>query len=110
MYISMFLKMAYRIEEKLRFHQANRAVDRRHHQNQRRKPSKSFLMFIHVDNVKAILLMVLFTVSLLVLPLILPPLPPPPMMFLLIPVAIMVMLVFLAVTPPQLPNVAFIDP
>ncbi|KAL6530541.1 hypothetical protein OROMI_028430 [Orobanche minor] len=106
----MLMEMTYRIEEKLRFHQANRAVDRRHHQNQRRKPLKSFLMFRHLDNVKAILLMVLFTASLLFLPLVLPPLPPPPMLLLLIPVAIMAVLVFLAVTPPQLPNVAFIDP
>ncbi|KAL6523278.1 hypothetical protein OROGR_016881 [Orobanche gracilis] len=106
----MLLKMTYRIEEKLRFHQANRAVDLRHHRNQLRKPLKIFSMFRHLDNVKAVVLMILFTASLLVLPLVLPPLPPPPMMLLLIPVAIMAVLVFLAVTPPQLPNVAFIDP
>ncbi|KAL8215360.1 hypothetical protein R6Q57_004809 [Mikania cordata] len=52
---------------------------------------------------KALAVMVLFTVSLVVLPLILPPLPPPPSLFLLIPVLIMSVLVYLAFVPTELP-------
>ncbi|KAD3338604.1 hypothetical protein E3N88_34125 [Mikania micrantha] len=52
---------------------------------------------------KALAVMVLFTVSLVVLPLVLPPLPPPPSLFLLIPVLIMSVLVYLAFVPTELP-------
>ncbi|KAI3444338.1 hypothetical protein Pfo_001003 [Paulownia fortunei] len=92
--------MVYRIEERLSF-EVNRTTD----YNQRRKPLKSF-MFSYFS-IREILLMVFLTVSLLFLPLVLPPLPPPPLMLLLVPVAIMAVLIFLAFTPPQLPNVAF---
>ncbi|MFS7904225.1 hypothetical protein Hanom_Chr01g00033641 [Helianthus anomalus] len=47
--------------------------------------------------------MVLFTLSLVVLPLVLPPLPPPPPLLLLVPVVIMSVLVFLALAPSELP-------
>ncbi|KAJ0621786.1 hypothetical protein HanRHA438_Chr01g0011711 [Helianthus annuus] len=52
---------------------------------------------------KALALMVLFTLSLVVLPLVLPPLPPPPPLLLLVPVVIMSVLVFLALAPSELP-------
>lgn len=55
---------------------------------------------------RAIFTMVFLTISLLVLPLVLPPLPPPPLMLLFVPVLLMALLVFLAFTPSQLPNVA----
>ena len=68
-------------------------------------PLQSSLMYRYFS-VRAVALMVLLTVSLLLLPLLLPPLPPPPLTLLMIPVAIMAVLVFLAFAPPQLPNVA----
>ncbi|KAI3830227.1 hypothetical protein L1987_04361 [Smallanthus sonchifolius] len=52
---------------------------------------------------KALAVMVLFTVFLVVLPLVLPPLPPPPPLLLFIPVLIMSVLVFLAFAPSELP-------
>ncbi|CAN4109200.1 unnamed protein product [Withania somnifera] len=62
------------------------------------------LMFKNFSSLIAILIMVFLTISLLVLPLVLPPLPPPPLMLLFIPVLLMVLLAFLAFTPSQLPN------
>uniref|UniRef100_A0A7N0T660 Uncharacterized protein n=1 Tax=Kalanchoe fedtschenkoi TaxID=63787 RepID=A0A7N0T660_KALFE len=47
------------------------------------------------------LVMVCLTVSMVFLPLLLPPLPPPPFMLLLFPVAIMAALMFLAFSPAQ---------
>ncbi|KAK1428907.1 hypothetical protein QVD17_17747 [Tagetes erecta] len=52
---------------------------------------------------KALAMMALFTVSLVVLPLVLPPLPPPPPLVLFVPVLIMSVLVFLAFAPLELP-------
>ncbi|KAL2228175.1 UNVERIFIED_CONTAM: hypothetical protein Sindi_1797200 [Sesamum indicum] len=54
---------------------------------------------------RRVVLMVALTMCLLFLPLVLPPLPPPPLILLLIPVAIMGVLIFLALTPPQLSGV-----
>ncbi|KAL3632555.1 hypothetical protein CASFOL_025539 [Castilleja foliolosa] len=99
--------MMYGIEERLSFDEkANRirAVEF-DHLNQR---PKSLPMLANPVYVKRILLMVLFTASLLGLPLVLPPLAPPPLILLLVPVAIMAVLILLAVTPPpQLPNASF---
>ncbi|KAK2988895.1 hypothetical protein RJ640_007315, partial [Escallonia rubra] len=53
----------------------------------------------------ALTMMVILTVSLSVLPLVLPPLPPPPYMLLFVPVLIMALLVFLAFSPSKAPNV-----
>ncbi|KAK3011741.1 hypothetical protein RJ639_011456 [Escallonia herrerae] len=53
----------------------------------------------------ALTVMVILTVSLSVLPLVLPPLPPPPYMLLFVPVLIMALLVFLAFSPSKAPNV-----
>ncbi|KAL1548747.1 hypothetical protein AAHA92_16939 [Salvia divinorum] len=89
--------MVYAIEERLSFEL-----------NQRRKPAPPLqrsLMYRYFSP-RTVALMVLLTVSLLLLPLVLPPLPPPPLTLLLIPVAIMAVLVFLAFAPPQLPNAA----
>ncbi|KAI3667242.1 hypothetical protein L6452_42292 [Arctium lappa] len=52
---------------------------------------------------KTLAVMVLFTVSLVVLPLVLPPLPPPPPLLLFVPVLIMSVLLFLAFAPSKLP-------
>lgn len=52
---------------------------------------------------KALVGIAVFTVSLVVLPLVLPPLPPPPPLVLFIPVLIMLVLVFLAFAPSELP-------
>ncbi|XP_042051619.1 protein ORGAN SIZE RELATED 1-like [Salvia splendens] len=89
-----------RIEERLSF-ELNRSAGG--DLNPRRKPPS--LMYRYFS-LRMVALMLLLTVSLLLLPLLLPPLPPPPLTLLLIPVAIMAVLVFLAFAPPQLPNVA----
>ncbi|KAI7980680.1 hypothetical protein LOK49_Contig120G00002 [Camellia lanceoleosa] len=57
-------------------------------------------------SLRSLMVMAVLTVSLLVLPVVLPPLPPPPLMLLLIPVFIMAVLILLAFTPSQVPNVA----
>ncbi|KAJ0258489.1 ARGOS-like protein [Hirschfeldia incana] len=50
-------------------------------------------------SLESMLVLIGLTASLLILPLILPPLPPPPFMLLLIPIAIMVLLMVLALVP-----------
>ncbi|CAN8254172.1 unnamed protein product [Cochlearia groenlandica] len=50
-------------------------------------------------SLESLFLLVGLTASLLILPLVLPPLPPPPFMLLLIPIGIMVLLVVLAFMP-----------
>ncbi|PIN18322.1 hypothetical protein CDL12_09027 [Handroanthus impetiginosus] len=96
--------MVYRIEERLSFPANRTSID---YYNQGRKAPLKSLMSRYFFSLKSIVSMILLTVSLLLLPLVLPPLPPPPLMLLLVPVAIMAVLIFLAVTPPQIPNVAF---
>ncbi|XWS65475.1 hypothetical protein CRYUN_Cryun05aG0116000 [Craigia yunnanensis] len=59
--------------------------------------AKSFGPF----GVGGLLLLAALTVSMLFLPLILPPLPPPPLMLLLFPVGIMAALMFLAFSPAE---------
>ncbi|KGN54720.1 hypothetical protein Csa_012521 [Cucumis sativus] len=49
-------------------------------------------------------LLFLWTLSLLVLPLLLPPLPPPPMVFLFVPLVIMMLLIFFALSTSQVPT------
>lgn len=61
-------------------------------------------MLKNLNSSRVIFVMVLLTVSLLVLPLVLPPLPPPPLMLLLVPVLLLILLVFLAFTSSQIPN------
>ncbi|GKV40772.1 hypothetical protein SLEP1_g48375 [Rubroshorea leprosula] len=56
-----------------------------------------------VFGLKPSIMMALFTVMLLVLPMVLPPLPPPPMFLMWIPVLMMAALVFLAFMPSTLP-------
>lgn len=48
---------------------------------------------------ESMFLLICLTASLLILPLVLPPLPPPPLMLLLLPIGIMGLLMFLAFTP-----------
>ncbi|KAL1533175.1 hypothetical protein AAHA92_33096 [Salvia divinorum] len=48
---------------------------------------------------ESLFLLVCLTVSLLVLPVVLPPLPPPPLLLLLLPILILALLMFLAFTP-----------
>ncbi|XP_010469259.1 PREDICTED: protein AUXIN-REGULATED GENE INVOLVED IN ORGAN SIZE-like [Camelina sativa] len=50
-------------------------------------------------SLESLFLLVCLTASLLILPLVLPPLPPPPFMLLLVPIGIMVLLVVLAFMP-----------
>ncbi|KAI3525977.1 hypothetical protein L2E82_01109 [Cichorium intybus] len=52
---------------------------------------------------KAMAVMLLLTVSLVFLPLVLPPLPPPPPLLLFVPVLIMSVLLFLACAPSKIP-------
>ncbi|KAF8110765.1 hypothetical protein N665_0079s0079 [Sinapis alba] len=52
-------------------------------------------------SLESLVILVGLTVSLLILPLVLPPLPPPPFMLLLIPIGIMVLLVVFAFMPPS---------
>ncbi|KAE9590679.1 hypothetical protein Lalb_Chr20g0110211 [Lupinus albus] len=59
---------------------------------------------------KIIVLGLLITLSILVLPLVLPPLPPPPLLLLLVPVFIMLLLFLLAFLPSSLPNIAAFIP
>ncbi|CAH8342117.1 unnamed protein product [Eruca vesicaria subsp. sativa] len=49
--------------------------------------------------IESLVLLVGLTASLLILPLVLPPLPPPPFMLLLVPIGIMVLLIVLAFMP-----------
>ncbi|PSS34977.1 Biotin synthase [Actinidia chinensis var. chinensis] len=57
-------------------------------------------------SLRSALVMVVLTVSLLVLPLVLPPLPPPPVELFLVPILIMAVLILLACSPSNIPNVA----
>ncbi|KAF2609060.1 hypothetical protein F2Q68_00045135 [Brassica cretica] len=50
-------------------------------------------------SLESLVILVGLTASLLILPLVLPPLPPPPFMLLLIPIGIMVLLIVLAFMP-----------
>ncbi|KAK7244465.1 hypothetical protein RIF29_39287 [Crotalaria pallida] len=53
-----------------------------------------------------IMILGLLTLSILVLPLVLPPLPPPPLLLLFLPVFILLLLFLLAFSPSTLPNMA----
>lgn len=54
---------------------------------------------------RSVAIMVLLTISLLVLPAMLPPLPPPPAVLLFVPVLLMAFLVLLALSSGQIPKV-----
>uniref|UniRef100_A0A7N0V6U9 Uncharacterized protein n=1 Tax=Kalanchoe fedtschenkoi TaxID=63787 RepID=A0A7N0V6U9_KALFE len=56
---------------------------------------------------EAVLLLFCLTMSLLILPLILPPLPPPPFLLLLLPIAILGVLVFLALAPSKASEITY---
>ena len=56
-------------------------------------------------SVQSLLVLICLTVSLLILPLILPPLPPPPLMTLLLPIGILAVLMILAFTPSNLQDI-----
>ncbi|KAG2687344.1 hypothetical protein I3843_09G047600 [Carya illinoinensis] len=56
-------------------------------------------------SIKSVMILVSATFVLLVLPLVLPPLSPPPLILLFVPVMIISVLVFLALSQPQLPNI-----
>ncbi|CAL1411631.1 unnamed protein product [Linum trigynum] len=62
-------------------------------------PSRSRLLPSGYFSLESLFLLIGLTASLLILPLILPPLPPPPFLLLLIPIGILVLLMFLALTP-----------
>ncbi|KAJ6805580.1 protein AUXIN-REGULATED GENE INVOLVED IN ORGAN SIZE-like [Iris pallida] len=55
---------------------------------------------------ETLLVLVCLAASLLILPLVLPPLSPPPLMFLLIPIGIMAVLMLLAFMPSDVRNIA----
>jgi len=57
-------------------------------------------------SLQSFLVLLCLTVSLLILPLILPPLPPPPFMLLLLPVGIFVVLLVLAFMPSDVKDIA----
>ncbi|CAL9193673.1 unnamed protein product [Musa hybrid cultivar] len=54
---------------------------------------------------ESFVVMICLTVSLLILPLILPPLPPPPSMLLLLPIGLLVVLMILAFMPSDIRNI-----
>ncbi|WOL14304.1 hypothetical protein Cni_G23084 [Canna indica] len=57
-------------------------------------------------SMQSLLVLIFFTLSLLILPLVLPPLPPPPSVFLFLPVGILVVLMILAFMPADIRNIA----
>lgn len=57
-------------------------------------------------SVESFLVLLCLTVSLLILPLILPPLPPPPTLLLLLPIGLLAVLVVLAFMPSDVRNIA----
>ncbi|CAN6978527.1 hypothetical protein BRARA_I04126 [Brassica rapa] len=64
-----------------------------------RRTQKRLMTPASYFSLESLVLMVGLTASMLILPLVLPPLPPPPFMLLLIPIGIMVLLVVLAFMP-----------
>lgn len=58
-------------------------------------------------SLESLFILICLTASLLVLPLILPPLPPPPFMLLLLPICLLVVLVFLAFMPSNIRDVTY---
>ncbi|CAK9319606.1 unnamed protein product [Citrullus colocynthis] len=54
-------------------------------------------------DLRSVAMLIVVAVSLLILPLVLPPLPPPPVLLLFVPVLIMSLLLFLALSPSQVP-------
>ncbi|KAF3571822.1 hypothetical protein F2Q69_00062212 [Brassica cretica] len=64
-----------------------------------RRTQKRLMIPASYFSLKSLVLLVGLTASMLILPLVLPPLPPPPFMLLLIPIGIMVLLVVLAFMP-----------
>ncbi|KAF0895260.1 hypothetical protein E2562_008588 [Oryza meyeriana var. granulata] len=57
-------------------------------------------------SIEAFLVLVFLTMSLLILPLVLPPLPPPPSLLLLLPVCLLILLIVLAFMPTDVRNMA----
>ncbi|WOL16088.1 hypothetical protein Cni_G24870 [Canna indica] len=72
-----------------------------HSQGNRSRGSRSSYF-----TVQSLLVLVCLTASLLVLPLVLPPLPPPPLLLLLLPICILVLLVVLAFKPSDVRDIA----
>lgn len=58
-------------------------------------------------SLESLFLLTCLTASLLILPLILPPLPPPPFMLLLLPIGILVLLMLLAFMPSNVKDVSY---
>lgn len=70
----------------------------------------SVLMVKYSYSVFSGVVLVLWTAALVVLPLVLPPLPPPPLLVLLVPVFILGVLVFCALSTSKLPDTAIFIP
>lgn len=78
------------------------------------QPSKSYFIMGNIcgrrGHVASVVAMLVLTLSLLVLPQVLPPLPPPPLMLLFLPVVIMAILLHLAfLMSPKIPG-STVDP
>lgn len=78
-------------------------VPRGHRKGEERANKRSYIA--DYFSIESLLVLFCLTASLLVLPLILPPLPPPPLLLLLLPIGILAVLMILAVMPAHITNV-----
>ncbi|XP_056161311.1 protein AUXIN-REGULATED GENE INVOLVED IN ORGAN SIZE-like [Syzygium oleosum] len=73
----------------------------------RQRSAKRLLPASGYFSLQSLYVLICLTVSLLILPLILPPLPPPPFMLLLLPIGILVVLVILAFMPSNVRDLTY---
>ncbi|BAT13422.1 Os11g0247000, partial [Oryza sativa Japonica Group] len=76
------------------------------HQHQPNAAEKKTAATSNYFSIEAFLVLVFLTMSLLILPLVLPPLPPPPSLLLLLPVCLLILLVVLAFMPTDVRSMA----
>jgi hypothetical protein len=77
-----------------------------HQQQQRANAADKKVAAPNYFGVEAVLVLTCLTVSLLILPLVLPPLPPPPSLLLLLPVCLLILLMVLAFMPTDMRSMA----
>ncbi|KAF8041704.1 hypothetical protein BT93_A0338 [Corymbia citriodora subsp. variegata] len=73
----------------------------------RQRSAKRLFLASGYFSLESLYLLICLTVSLLILPLILPPLPPPPFMLLLLPIGILVVLMILAFMPSNVRDLTY---
>jgi hypothetical protein len=79
---------------------------KRHLQQQRANAADKKVVIPNYFGIEAFFVLACLTVSLLILPLVLPPLPPPPSLLLLLPVCLLILLVVLAFMPTDVRSMA----